>query len=155
MHFSLAEFVYSATAARRGIVNTLPLDLVAEAERTLAMLEGIRAFLAAHAGRDVPMVLSSGYRCPALNWAVRRPTDGPGSDPSGDHPRAKAADWTAPAFGPPLQICQLLAPHVSTLGIGQLIFEGTWVHTSTQVPLRSVNRIVTKVAGGYVPGIVA
>lgn len=154
-HFSLDEFVYSATGARRGIDNALPLHLLADAERTLAMLEGIRAFLSRHAGREVPMQLTSGYRCPALNWAVRRPADGPGADASGDHPRAMAADWTAPSLGTPLQVCQLLAPCVDGLGIGQLIFEGTWVHTSRALPLRRVNRVITKVAGGYAPGIVA
>lgn len=154
-HFTLEEFVRSDKARARGIVNALPLNLVPAAEDTLAMLERIRAFLGERAGCEVPMALSSGYRCPALNWAVRNPKAGPGSDATGDHPRARAADWTAPAFGSPLDVCRALAPHADDLGIGQLIYEGGWVHTSTALPLRPINRIITAKAGGYVPGIVA
>ena len=146
-HFTLAEFCASDLAARRGIDNTLPATLRPDAEQTLEMMERIRGFLSNLARRDVPIVLSSGYRCPALNLAV-------GSSSTSDHPRASAADWTAPAFGTPAEICRALAPHVSTLGIGQLIHEfGRWVHTSWRLPMRLENRIITITVAGTTLGI--
>jgi len=153
VHFTLEEFQASDTARSRGINSVMPSILLTEAQKTLRMLEDIRAELTRQAGHDVPMRLSSGYRSPALNFAVRRPRDGAGIDATGDHPLAAAADWTAPAFGTPLQICRALAPRVGVLGIGQLIYEGTWVHASTRMA-KPGNRIITKTASGYTAGIV-
>lgn len=151
-HFSLAEFAASTTAARRGLDNTLPAELVPAAHETLAMLQRIRNWLSQQAGRDVPIVLSSGYRSPAVNAAV-------GSGPGSDHLRAAAADWRAPSFGTPMAICTALAPMVGVLGIGQLINEfpgpGGWVHTSTRVPEKAANRIITITTAGVRVGVVA
>lgn len=138
-HFSLAEFTRSDTALRLGIDNRLPASLLGAALATAALLEAIRAKLSAIAGRDVEMNASSVYRCPALNTAI-----GSTAPNGGDHPKMAAADWTAPTFGTPLEICKALAPHVSTLGIGQLIHEyGAWVHTSRLPVADPVNRIIT------------
>jgi zinc D-Ala-D-Ala carboxypeptidase len=135
-HFTVAEFTFSETAAREGIDNRLPLELQQDAVATALMLERIRAHLSTLAGRTVPIHITSGYRCWPLNSRV-------GSN-SGDHPGAQAGDWVAPAFGTPQQICEALAPHVSRLGIGQLIHEyGRWVHTSRKVPSNPINRIIT------------
>ena len=92
-HFSEAEFVRSELAARRHIVNVLPADLLPEAQATAGMLERIRARLSLIAGREVPIYLSSGYRCLPLNRAL-------GSADTSHHVLAAAADWTAPE-GPP------------------------------------------------------
>lgn len=140
-HFSLAEFVASDIAAAHGIDNSMPPELLDQARDTAAMLERIRAHLSSLAGRDIPIGLSSGYRCLQLNRAV-------GSSDTSDHRAAMAADWRAPAFGTPYAICQALAPHVDVLGIGQLIHEapGTgrvWVHTSTRIPSKPINRVIT------------
>ena len=146
-HFSLAEFTASSTATRLRINNSLPPGLGPNAERTLQMLEAIRARLCVLAGRDVPIILSSGYRSPGLNLAV-------GGSQNSDHLLATAADWTAPAFGSPLQICRALAPEVGVLGIGQLIHEfGEWVHTSWRQPAKAINRIITISHAGTVAGI--
>lgn len=146
-HFTLDEFTRSDVAARRGIANALPVDLVHDAQQTLAMLERIRAQLSQLAGRDVPMHISSGYRCPDLNALI-------GGARNSDHVRAAAADWTAPTFGPPVQICRALAPLVGQLQIGQLIHEfGQWVHTSWCLPMRPINRVLTISQAGTVPGI--
>jgi hypothetical protein len=115
---------------------------------TLEMLERIRTHLSRLAGRDVPIHLSSGYRSLAVNRAI-------GSDDTSDHRTADAADWTAPAFGSPFQICRALAPHVSTLGIGQLINEyGDWVHAGRNAPAKAINRIITYSGRGALVGIV-
>lgn len=146
-HFSLSEFTASDIAARRGIDNTLPASLLPSAVITAEMLERIRAFLSQQAGREIPMEVSSGYRCLVLNAAV-------GSSATSDHPRALAADWRAPAFGLPIEICRALAPAVDVLGIGQLIHEfGTWVHTSTRRPDRPINRVITISRAGAQVGI--
>jgi zinc D-Ala-D-Ala carboxypeptidase len=147
-HFSLAEFTHSDTAVRLQIDNTLPLHLVPLAEQTLLMLERIRAFLSELAGRDVPMNLSSGYRCLALNWAVK-------SSSSSDHVIACAADWTAPRFGTSFEVCKALQPHMRELGIHQLIHEfGAWIHTSTRFT-SAINEVITISHSGTQRGIVA
>jgi len=152
-NFTLAEFSHSVTALERGIDNAIPDDLEAEAIKTLKMLQRIRDHLSSVAGRDTPVTLSSGYRCAALNKAV-------GGSGSSDHLYARAADITAPTFGHPLRIAQTLAPVVSVLGIGQLIYERpkgsdrAWIHVSTRIPEKPVNRIITITPNGARVGIV-
>lgn len=144
-HFTLAEFTLSETAARIGIDNSLPDELRAEAVATCEMLERIREFLGVRAGRVCRMPLTSGYRCMSLNLAV-------GSSSTSDHPWARAADWSSPDFGRVIEVCRALAPNVSVLGIGQLIYENpspgrVWVHTSTRIPDKAVNRIISILPG--------
>ena len=146
-HFSLAEFTASDTAARRGIDNTLPAGLIDAARQTCEMLESIREHLSTVAGKPIPVLITSGYRAPAVNLAV-------GGKPTSDHTRAQAADIKAPAFGTPREVAQALLPHIDGLGIGQLIHEfGAWVHVSTRRPDRAVNRVLTINTAGTVPGI--
>lgn len=147
-HFTLAEFCRSDVAARKRIDNTLPPELMPAALRTLEMLERIRAHLSGVARRDVPIIISSGYRCPALNRAI-------GSSSTSDHPWAAAADWTAPSFGTPKAVCDALAPMIGHLGIGQLIYEwAQWIHTSWCQPRHAYNQIITIGQAGTLPGIV-
>lgn len=150
-HFTLAEFTASAKAQALGLDNLLPADLMASAMRTADMLERIRAYLGSLAGREIPILLSSGYRCLQLNRAV-------GSKDTGDHTRALAADWAAPAFGGAYEVCRALAPQILALGIGQLIYERprpgrAWVHTSTRPPERPSNRVITIGPAGPLLGI--
>jgi zinc D-Ala-D-Ala carboxypeptidase len=153
-HFTLADFVRSSTAAAKGIDNTLPETLEPAAWATLALLEGIRAKLSVLAQHEVPVFIISGYRCPALNAAV-------GSKPSSDHVLATAADILAAGYGTPLQVAQALAPLVSVLGIGQLIYERphgvakAWVHVSTRAQAKPVNRLITITEHDTLSGIVA
>lgn len=136
-HFTLSEFVRSTTAAELHIDNTMPDVLMPNALAWAAMMERIRAALVAQLGRDVPIILTSGFRCLPLNRAKR-------SKDSSDHPLAFAGDWIAPEFGTPYQICRFLAPRVDQLGIGQLIYEfDTWVHSSARMVDKLVNRIIT------------
>ncbi|HET7155705.1 MAG TPA: D-Ala-D-Ala carboxypeptidase family metallohydrolase [Hyphomicrobiaceae bacterium] len=146
-HFTLEEFTASETATRRGIDNTLPAALRQTAVDTCEMMERIRTQLERLAGREIPIVVTSGYRSPALNAAI-------GSAPGSDHPRAMAVDFKAPAFGTPFEVASALAPLVSEIGIGQLIHEfGSWVHVSTRRPAKDVNRIITISARGTVAGV--
>lgn len=149
-HFTLAEFVASVKAVELGIDNSLPPELLANARATADMAERIRAELSRISGYTVPILISSGYRCMALNTAV-------GGSKGSDHLRAQSIDWTAPSFGTPLQICRALGPRVAGLGIGQLIYEGPdnrrWVHTSTRLPDKLVNRVITIGPDGPMLGI--
>lgn len=154
-NFWLAEFTDSDTAARLGIDNTLPAAMLAEAKQTAAFMELIRAYLGElkkpHINAspvDVPIEVLSGYRCLALNRALK-------SEDGSDHVRMQAVDFIAPTFGTPLEICRALAPVLDELAIGQLIYEYTWVHVSRRPQVKQFNRVLTLAkAGGYLPGIV-
>ncbi len=149
-HFTLEEFTRSATAARLGIDNSVPPELMDNVIETARMQERIRARLCALAGRDVAMRQTSGYRCRKLNRAV-------GSNDGSDHELGDAGDWEAPDFGTPTEICVALAPFVDELGIGQLIDEypdrDGWVHTSRRLVANPVNRIITITGAGTRPGV--
>lgn len=141
-HFSVAEFTDSDTAARKGIDNSLPEALLPNALKTAEMMEGIREMLG-----DLPIIITSGYRAPAVNAAV-------GSGPSSDHPKACAVDFKCPAFGTPYDVARHLSTKMVGLGIGQLIHEfGAWVHVSTRAPTKEVNRILTISQRGNESGI--
>lgn len=146
-HFSLEEFTQSDTALRLGIDNSLPPQLANKALETAHMMERVRAFLCDQARKEVPIEVTSGYRCEALNAAI-------GGAPQSDHLRMMAVDFRAPTFGTPQKICQVMAPAVYGLQIGQLILEyGSWVHLSLVVPDKPKNRIITRTASGYSVGI--
>lgn len=149
-NFTLAEFTRSTTAARRGFDNALPPHLIPAAQRTLELLECIRAHLTAKARREVPITILSGYRSEAVNRAV-------GSSDTSDHRRAMAADIAAPAFGTPTEVALELARVADVMGIGQLINEfpgpNGWVHVSTRRPDKAINRIITITSAGTVVGI--
>lgn len=136
-HFSLEELTASDTAARKGIDNTPTPEARAALVRTATGLEAIRALLGA------PVLVSSGYRCPALNKLV-------GGQPNSQHMRGEAADLIAPQFGPPEAIVKRL---VGALAYDQLILEfGRWVHVSfADKPRRQVLVIDAKGTRPWTP----
>lgn len=143
-HFTLEELIASSTARRLHLANLPPPEALRRLQGTAEMLERIRTTL------DVPVIVTSGYRGPALNRAV-------GGVTSSDHMSGQAADIVAPRYGTPYQIAKALAPLVSVLGIGQLILEGIkgkqWVHVSTRIPEKPVNRVITISDAGAQLGI--
>lgn len=114
-HFSLSEFVTSQTAERLGIDNTPPQSVMRAILRTATGLEGVRTLLGA------PIIISSGYRSPALNKAI-------GGAANSQHVKGEAADFICPGFGSPLKICKAIV--ASGIKFDQLIHEGKWVHIS-------------------------
>jgi len=64
-HFTLDEFIKSATATRLGIDNT-PDEKVLNCIQ--ALVDNVLEPLRVHYGR--PIIITSGYRCPKLNKAV-------------------------------------------------------------------------------------
>lgn len=65
-HFVLSEFESSATAVASGIVNHVPSEYL---PHLVALCENVLEPLRQHAG--MPLLVSSGYRCPELNRAVK------------------------------------------------------------------------------------
>jgi len=142
-HFTLDELVASQTAARCGIDNTPAAADVRNLRRLAATLEKIRTLLGGTA-----ILVSSGYRCPALNTAV-------GGSATSAHMAGLAADFTAPGYGTVVQVAQKIA--ASRIRYDQLIHEyGAWVHISIapgrKVPRRQKLSIFQ--GTGYLKGIV-
>lgn len=116
--FTLAEFLASQTATRKGISNTPDAGSLNTIRTVLAPgMQRIRDLL------GVPLFITSGYRSPSLNRAV-------GGSRTSQHVTGNAADFNAPGFGSPLEICRFLDKHRAQIGFDQLIEEGTWVHVS-------------------------
>lgn len=115
-NFTLAEFTISQEATRRGLDNTPGPDALANLHRLASFMEEVRGLLI-----GAPILPSSVYRSPVVNRLVK-------GSVNGAHVLGLACDFTAPRFGTPLQICQLLAGNNAFWFFDQLIFEGTWVH---------------------------
>jgi zinc D-Ala-D-Ala carboxypeptidase len=117
-HFTLQEFIRSDKARSLSIDNTPAPAIVANLRRLAKFNELVRLELGGAA-----MVISSGYRCQSLNRAV-------GGAGNSAHLEGLACDFTAPAFGTPMEICQALEK--SYLQFDQLIYErvggAVWVH---------------------------
>lgn len=117
-NFTLDELTHSQTAARAGIDNTPTPEVMENLYRTAYAMEIVRTLLGGK-----PILISSGYRCLALNKLV-------GSKPSSAHVFGHAVDFTCPTFGTPHDIVAALLKS-ETLVFDQLIVEfGRWVHAS-------------------------
>ena len=82
-YFTIRELSASATARARGIDNTPTASVRAS---LTALTDNVLDPLRQHYGR--PVIVNSGYRCPALNAAV-------GGAATSQHLRGEAADITA------------------------------------------------------------
>jgi zinc D-Ala-D-Ala carboxypeptidase len=120
-HFTLEEMIASQTAAREGIDNTPTPEIIEALKYTAQGLEGVRILL------GVPILVSSGYRCLALNRAI-------GSKDTSQHVKGEAVDFTAPGFGGPTTVMTRILE--SGLDYDQCILEYAskpgrgWVHMS-------------------------
>jgi zinc D-Ala-D-Ala carboxypeptidase len=141
-NFWLNEFTDSETAMAIGDPNEPTPEALKNLQELAFILEGVRYFLDERA-----IVISSGYRSPAVNAAV-------GGVANSDHVLGMAADLKVPGYGSPREVCEALAPHIETLGIKQLIHEfGAWVHLSIKEPANPVNKILTIDKHGVRAGI--
>ena len=120
-HFTLEELTFSPTAERQKINNTPPLEAVAHLTTLAEGLEKVRALLGG------PIRISSGYRSPELNAAIR------GARNSA-HMAGYAADFTCPSFGNPKDVVRAIA--ASAIEFDQCIYDGTWVHISFDPDMR-------------------
>jgi zinc D-Ala-D-Ala carboxypeptidase len=121
-NFMLSEFMVSDTAARRGIDMTVPPALIPRlVDVCVHVLEPVRANFKA------PVIVTSGYRPPALNKAV-------GGSNSSQHTKAEAADFHVVGV-PHFEVCQWISRNCE---FDQLILEfvnpavpgSGWIHAS-------------------------
>lgn len=134
-HFALEEL---AATQHREIDNMPPPEVVATLRNTAARMEEVRRLLG-----DRPIIVSSGYRSPALNRAV-------GGARTSAHLTGHAVDFNCFGYGRPREVCAAIA--ASSIPFDQLIEEGTWVHISFDPRLR--RQVLTrKPGGGYALGL--
>lgn len=115
-HFALSEFLKSEYASRHGIDMTPSEQIKGE---LLALCEHILEPLRIHLGK--PVIVTSGYRPPALNAAI-------GGARDSRHQYGRAADIHVPGMTP-LQVCQTI--YALKLPFEQLIHEfAAWCHVA-------------------------
>ncbi|WP_409281505.1 D-Ala-D-Ala carboxypeptidase family metallohydrolase [Pseudomonas defluvii] len=137
-HFTLSEMTASRTASRLGIDNTPNDEVLLNLKRLCATLEQVRSLV----GR--PVLVSSGYRSPALNRAV-------GGSPKSTHRLGLAADISVAGMAP-LDLAQLIAQ--STLAFDQLILEfDSWVHLGLSASAERRQILTIRKGTGYLPGL--
>lgn len=114
-NFTLAELTVSEIAARRGLDNSPPPEIIENLKRLADALQQVRSLLGNKA-----ILVSSGYRSPEVNAAV-------GGSTRSDHCQGLAADFIAPSFGTPDEIIKAIV--ASDIPYKQVIREfDRWVH---------------------------
>ncbi len=138
-HFTLEEFVNSDTARARQIDNTASQDIVAALRQTAGLLEQVRGVLG-----SVPLIITSGYRCPALNAAV-------GGVADSAHVKGLAADIVCPSFGTSLAVCRAISQ--SNITFDQLIHEHGGNAVWTHIAVGTRGQVLHMVNGSYQNGL--
>jgi len=119
-HFELNEFINSQTAARHGIDNTPPPEILENLKRLAILMEEVRGIF------GKPIRISSGYRCQELNRMV-------GGSMSSQHTKGQACDFTVVGMALDDVVEDIIAEGIR---FDQLIKEfddgkgGGWVHIS-------------------------
>ena len=136
-YFTIHELTRSATAARLGIDNTPPLEAKVNLQNLVdAVLDPLRT------AWGKPIVVNSGYRCPALNRAV-------GGAASSQHTKGQAVDIECVSRDPEenKRLFQLIIN--LNLPFDQLINEYgyDWIHVS-YAPHGRHNVLEAKKMGG-------
>lgn len=133
-YFTLEEVVSSQTASRLDLDNTPPEDIKTNLALTCRLADEVRELL------GKPMLVSSGYRSPAVNAAV-------GGAARSAHMTGYALDFISPGFGTPEDVVR--AVYRSKIDFDQIIMEGTWVHLSFAPAMR--REALIKTEKGLVP----
>jgi len=137
-NFTLEELTFSITANNHGINNTPNAEVKAALKRlAVEVLQPIRE------AWGQPIVITSGYRCPALNKAV-------GGVKNSQHVLGQAADIKAanPSDNGKLFACIKRLVQSKKINVGQLIWEygsrtcPKWVHVSLPRVGRPNNQLV-------------
>ncbi len=140
-HFLLREFTRSDTAKRLGIINSPNAAQTENLKQLAFKLEEVRKLL------GHPVIITSGFRSPALNRAV-------GGSTTSDHSHGLAADFHCPGFGSVEEVCRAIAD--SNIDFDQLIFEqgsrSDWVHFGVGDRMRR-EVLSWKSGKGYVRGV--
>jgi hypothetical protein len=130
-NFTLSEFTLSQTASRLGIDNSPSEEVIKNLIRTAQGMEEVRSLL-----MNQGIIISSGYRCPALNKAIN------GSRTS-QHMTGEACDFTCPRFGTVDEIMQVILN--SSIQYDQCILEfNSWIHISFSDLNRKESLVIDK-----------
>jgi hypothetical protein len=142
-NFSLEELIASETAARSGIDNTPPPDLMPNLYALADGLEQVRDALG-----GLPIHVTSGFRSPRLNKLV-------GGAANSQHMIGLAADIVCPQYGTPLDVCRAIV--AAGIEIDQVIHEfGNWCHVSFPARGAQPRRqqlTIASAAQGYLHGL--
>lgn len=125
-NFPKHEFEASQTATRRSIDNSIPADLIPQVKKLSWWLQELRNKInrihrRERYARELPIIITSGYRCPDLNTAI-------GGSKTSQHMRGQAVDIYVPGMSS-RQLVEFIAQHMT--GFDQMIEEfGRWTHVS-------------------------
>ena len=144
-NFSLRELIHSDKAIKLKIDNTPTPNALASLYILASTLELIRKAV------GLPIKISSGYRCPALNTAV-------GGSKTSAHCLGLAADFTVAGMTP-RQVCEKIV--AAGIVVDQLILEnisatnpdGVWVHVGLSTT-KNRQEVLTMKAGKYYTGLI-
>lgn len=143
-NFPRREFEASQTAVRRDIDNTIPQELLPNAIRLSWWLQELRNKInrlhrTEGSARELPIIVTSGYRCPDLNKAI-------GGSASSQHMKAQAVDFGVPGMTP-RELVDFIVKHHP--GFDQMIEEfGRWVHVSVVADNPRGEVLVARKSGG-------
>ena len=87
-HFSRKELENSLVASQEGIDNTIPDELLPKAIYLCQQMEKVRELLSNKFGKETPLNITSGYRCPTLNSHPRV-----GGQKTSQHMKMEAIDF--------------------------------------------------------------
>ena len=120
-NFHLEEFTVSNTAARKGIDNTPSVEVINNLMLLCKyVLEPLRTKLNEKYGKQMPIIVTSGYRSPKLNAAI-------GGAKNSQHIEGRAADIHVPG----MTIEELYTFIKENFSFDQCIQEfNSWVHVS-------------------------
>lgn len=138
-NFSLEQLTHSETAERERIDNTPGPDIIKNLRLLAQGLEQVQALT------GLPLEISSGYRCAALNRRV-------GGAKTSQHTQGLAADFTCAEFGPPADIIKAILD--SDIDFDQCILEyAKWVHISFSKAPRGKVLTIYDPKQGYLDGL--
>ncbi|WP_085674870.1 MULTISPECIES: D-Ala-D-Ala carboxypeptidase family metallohydrolase [unclassified Pseudomonas] len=137
-HFTLKELTASQTAARDGLDNTPSPEVVANLRLLCQALEQVRALFAS------PVIISSGYRSPAVNARV-------GGVRNSQHISGLAADFMVLGVNN-REVVRRVSE--SDVPFDQLILEfDSWVHLSVSAAAPRREVLTIRKGTGYLPGL--
>ena len=137
-HFSLPEFVKSATAERNGLDNTPPPAAVENLQALCEFtLEPLRQEL------GLPLIITSGYRSRALNNLLAHHSD------RSQHMEGRAADFHVDKGGRELLIKAFrLIIESPDIDYDQLILYPTFIHVSHVSPTANRHKLMLAFGNG-------
>jgi zinc D-Ala-D-Ala carboxypeptidase len=130
-HFRLSEFIRSEAAVRLRLPNEPSAEQIAKLRDLAAALERVREIV------GVPLRITSGFRCLALNRAI-------GSEDTSAHPDCGAVDLDAVGIDE-RDAAERIAD--SDLAFDQVLLE-PWLHFGLRRPRTGEQR---RMAGAYMP----